>query len=60
MSFINGGVSGNPAADIAGPSEAKDIIRMTFSNAVNASLLSCVVIAVLGAGIALLFLDKRN
>ncbi|QHS21479.1 MFS transporter [Virgibacillus sp. MSP4-1] len=58
--LVNGGVSGNPAADIAGSSEAREIIQMTFSNAVNASLLSCVVIAVLGAGVALLFSDKKN
>lgn len=58
--LLNGGISGDPASSITGSSGAKEIIQMTFSNAANSALIGCVVVALLGGGIALFFSDNRE
>lgn len=61
-SLVEGGVRGEPAAEISGPatSHVEGLIQGAFADAVNTALLSCVVVALLGAVVALFFSAERK
>lgn len=61
-SLSEGGVSGQPAAEISGPgaSQVEGLIQEAFADAVNTALLSCVAVALLGAVVALFFSSNRK
>jgi EmrB/QacA subfamily drug resistance transporter len=61
-SLSEGGVSGQPAAQISGPGAARiqGLIEGAFAAAVNTALFSCVAVALLGAVVALFFSSNRK
>jgi hypothetical protein len=62
ISLSEGGVRGQPAAQISGPGAARiqGLIEGAFAAAVNTALFSCVAVALLGAVVALFFSSNRK
>ncbi|WP_324212510.1 MFS transporter [Lentibacillus sp.] len=58
--LFDGGISGDPASEISGPDTVQQLIQLTFADAVNTALLSCVLIAFLGAVIGLFLTSNRK
>src|SRR5699024_3363485 len=58
--LFDGGISGDPASEISGPDTVQQLIQLTFADAVNTALLSCVLIAFLGAFIGLFLTSNRK
>lgn len=53
--LIDGGMSGRPAAEISGSEAIQQLIQVGFADAVNVALISCFIVAIMGAILALFF-----
>lgn len=58
--LFTGGISGNPTGVLMGNERLKSIIQLAFSQSVNRALLCCVVMALMGAGMAMLFTKIKS